>query len=106
MVKSPKTVKYAKNTTCDTCSMNSGRYKICDIFPHTVVITVKRSNQQKTQFVILVHNTCLDMRIVIILLIQLNYAVKRSNPLKTCIVLLVHRACADMRFVTFFFIQL
>ena len=34
-------MKFAKNTICDTCSIISGKYKICDIFPHTVVISRK-----------------------------------------------------------------
>ena len=34
-------MKYAKNTICDTFSINSGRYKFCNSFPHTVVIICK-----------------------------------------------------------------
>ena len=40
-------MKYDKNTICDTCSMNSGIDKICEIFPHTVVISCKTGKSEK-----------------------------------------------------------
>ena len=47
VVRSRKTVKSAKNTSCDTCAQNSRRYESSHIFAHTVVIsrkTVKSAN--------------------------------------------------------------
>ena len=52
---SPGTVNSAKNTICDTCALNSRRQKIFDVLAHAVGITVKRSNQLGTRFVILVN---------------------------------------------------
>ena len=46
-MKSPKTVKSAKNTTCDTCEQNSWTYEFCDIFAHTVVISRKTVKSAK-----------------------------------------------------------
>ena len=37
VVISRKTVKWAENTICDTCALNSRRYEIFEVFPHTVV---------------------------------------------------------------------
>ena len=41
-------MKYAKNTICDACLMNSGKYNICDIFPHTVVTSCKTVKSAKS----------------------------------------------------------
>ena len=40
---------------CDTCALNLRRFEIFEALAHTAVITVKRSNELRTLFVILVH---------------------------------------------------
>ena len=66
-----KTVKSAKNTTCDTCAQNSRRYEFSHIFAHTVVITKKKSNQLRTRFVTLAHRTRRDLSFLTFLFKQL-----------------------------------
>ena len=41
VVVSRKTVKYAKNTICDTCALNWKRYEFSDISPNIVLISRK-----------------------------------------------------------------
>ena len=42
-----KTVKWAKNTICDTCALNSRRYEIFEILPHTVGISPKNDHMKR-----------------------------------------------------------
>ena len=43
-------MKSAKNTFCDTCEQNSWRYEFCDIFDHTVVISIEKFKSAKNTF--------------------------------------------------------
>ena len=71
VVISRETVKSPKNTIFNTCAQNSWRYEFSDIFAYTVVITVKRSNQLRIRFAILVHRTRGKLSFVTFSLIQL-----------------------------------
>ena len=72
LVISRKTVKWAQNTICHTCAVNLLRYKtIWSFSSYSYNKAVKRSNKLRTRFVILVHWTPEDMRLLKFYLIQL-----------------------------------